>query len=90
MNFRDFLGGSPLAVILRLALLSVLVGVLLSVFGITPRNFFRVLDEFARSIYDLGFGAISWMFDYLLLGAMLVVPVWFLVRLLRARPSDRS
>ncbi len=90
MNWRDFLGGSPLAVILRLALLSVLVGVLLSFFGITPRNFFRVLDDFARSIYDLGFGAITWMFDYLLLGAMLVVPIWLIVRLLRARPGNDS
>ena len=90
MNLRDFLGGSPLAVVLRLALLSVLVGVLLSFFGITPRNFFRVIDDFARSIYDLGFGAITWMFDYLLLGAMLVLPIWLIVRLLRARPGNGS
>ena len=86
----DFLGGSPLAVAFRLALLSVLVGVLLSVFGITPRDFFRVIDEFARSIYDLGFGAITWMLDYLVLGAMLVVPLWLLIRLLRARPGSGS
>jgi hypothetical protein len=90
MNLRDFLGGTPLAVALRLALLSVLVGVLLSVFGITPRNFFRVIDDFARSIYDLGFGAITWMLDYLVLGAMLVVPLWFIIRLLRARPGSDS
>lgn len=91
MNLRDFLGGSPLAVVLRLALLSVLVGLLLSFVGITPRNFFYVLDQFARSIYDLGFGAFTWVLDYMLLGAMLVVPLWFVLRLLRARPgSDRE
>lgn len=88
MNLRDFLGGSPLGVILRLALLSVLAGVLLSVFGITPRNFFHVLDQFARSVYDLGFGAINWVFEYMVLGAMLVVPLWLVMRLLRARPSS--
>ncbi len=90
MNMRDFLGGSPLGVIIRLAILSVLVGVLLSVFGITPRNFFYVIDDFARRIYDLGFGAVTWMLDYMLLGAMLVVPVWLVVRLLRAGPKDSA
>lgn len=88
MDFRRFLGGHPLAVAVRLALLSILVGVLLSVIGITPRNFFRVLDEFARSIYDLGFGAFRWMLDYLLLGAMIVVPVWLVRRLLKS--GDRQ
>ena len=90
MNMRDFLGGSRLGVIIRLAILSVLVGVLLSVFGITPRNFFYVIDDFARRIYDLGFGAVTWMLDYMLLGAMLVVPVWLVVRLLRAGPKDSA
>ena len=88
MKLRDFLGGSPLGVVLRLALLSVLVGILLSVFGITPRNFFHVIDDFARYVYDLGFGAITWMLDYLVLGAMLVVPIWLILRLLRARSSS--
>ena len=88
MDFRRFLGGHPLAVAVRLALLSIFAGVLLSIAGITPRNFFRVLDEFARSIYDLGFGAFRWMLDYLLLGAMVVVPVWLVRRLLKS--GDRK
>lgn len=90
MNLRDFLGGSPAAVFLRLAVLSVIVGALLSFFGVTPRNFFEVIDQFARNIYDLGFGAITWALDYLILGAMLVVPLWLLVRFLRARPGSGS
>ncbi|MEQ1653575.1 MAG: DUF6460 domain-containing protein [Hyphomicrobium sp.] len=90
MNVRDFLSGSPLGVFVRLAILSILVGVLLSVFGITPRNFFYVVDQFARHIYDLGFGAITWIFEYMVLGAMLVVPIWLLARLLKARPTNDS
>ena len=87
MNIRDFLGGSPFGVALRLAFLSILVGVVLSFLGITPRNFFAEIDDFARHVYDLGFGAITWLLDYLVLGAMLVIPIWLLVRFLRARPS---
>ncbi len=90
MDLRDFLGGSPLGVFIRLAILSILVGILLSIFGITPRNFFYVLDQFARNIYDLGFGAVTWILDYLLLGAMLVIPVWLVVRFLKAGPKDPS
>jgi len=87
MNFRDFLGGHPLAVVVRLAILSLVVGIVLSFFGVTPRNFFYVLDDFARRIYDLGFGAVEWVFQYLILGAMLVVPIWLILRVLRARPG---
>ena len=84
MDLRGFLGGHPASVAIRLALLSIVVGLLLSLFGITPRNLFLSLDHFARYIYDLGFGAFEWVLEYLVLGAMLVVPIWVLVRLLRA------
>lgn len=90
MSLRDFIGGSPTAVVVRLVILSIIVGVVLSAFGITPHNFFRALDDFARSVYDLGWGAVRWLLDYLVLGAMLVLPVWLLIRLLRARPRDQG
>jgi hypothetical protein len=85
MDVRGFLGGHPIAVIVRLALVCLLVGLLLSVFGITPRNFFQTIDDLARRIYDLGFGAIEWLLDYMLLGAMLVIPIWLILRLLNLR-----
>jgi hypothetical protein len=85
MDIRGFLGGHPFAVFVRLAVISILAGIVLSVFGITPKNFFRSLDQLARQIYDLGFGAVEWIFDYMVLGAMIVVPIWFVARLLRWR-----
>jgi hypothetical protein len=88
MNLRDFLGGHPLTVFVRLAVICILVGIVLSFVGVTPHNFFRVIDDFARHVYDLGFGAIQSLLEYLVLGAMLVVPVWLLMRFLRARPKD--
>lgn len=90
MNLRDFIGGSPLAVAIRLAILSILVGVALSFFGITPRNLFYVLDDFIRSIYDMGFEAFRWLGEYLLLGAMIVIPIWLLVRFLRTGPKTED
>lgn len=85
MDLRNFLGGHPLAVFVRLALISILAGIVLSIFGITPRNFFATIDELARRIWDMGFDAVEWVLSYMLLGAMLVVPVWIIVRLMRLR-----
>ena len=85
MDVRGFLGGHPIAVFMRLALICLLVGLVLSLFGITPRNFFQTIDELARRIYDLGFGAVEWLLEYMLLGAMLVIPVWLILRLFNLR-----
>jgi hypothetical protein len=36
----------------------------------------------------MGFGAFKWIWQYFLLGAVVVVPVWLVVRLFRA-PSAK-
>jgi hypothetical protein len=36
----------------------------------------------------MGFDAIKWVWRYFLLGAALVIPIWFIVRLVRA--AERS
>ena len=82
--FTRFLGGSPLGVLGRLILLSILVGVLLSVFGLDPWNIIRSIQTLIRRIWDMGFDAIDWVWRYFLLGAVLVVPIWLIVRLVKA------
>ena len=57
MDRDTFLGGSPLGVLIRLVLLSIVVGVVLSALGITPHNFFYQIRLLLQRIYDLGFGA---------------------------------
>lgn len=84
MDRTTFLGGSVLGVIVRLAILSIVVGVVLSALGITPDNFFYQINILLRRIYDLGFGAVERVLGYLILGAMVVVPIWFISRLLKS------
>ena len=79
-----FFGGPPLSVILRLILLSILVGVILAAIGLDPLNIVRSLERLLRSIWDMGWDAVAWVWRYFLLGAVIVVPIWFIVRLLRA------
>ncbi len=73
--------GSVLGVLLRLAIISIVVGIVLSALGITPRNIVHHMDVLARRIYNMGFGAIWSAFKYMMLGAIVVVPIWLIVRL---------
>jgi hypothetical protein len=71
-------------VIFRLVLLSILVGVILEALGFDPWNIIDSLQRLAQHIWDMGFDAVRFLWRYLLLGAVVVVPIWFLLRLTRA------
>ncbi len=80
-NLSRFLGGSPLAVLLRLILLSILVGVVLAAIGFDPWNIVESIRRLFEWIWNLGFDAISGLWRYFLLGAVIVVPIWLISRL---------
>jgi hypothetical protein len=79
-----FLGGSPLAVLAKLVLLSILIGVVLSALGLDPWNIVNSVRAVIRAIWDMGFDAVHLVWRYFLLGAVLVIPIWLILRLLRA------
>jgi len=76
-----FLGGSPLTVLVRLVLLSLLVGVVLAAIGFDPWNIVYSIRRLIDWIWNLGFDAINGLWRYFLLGAVIVIPVWLLSRL---------
>jgi hypothetical protein len=77
-------GGSPLAVAGRLILVSVLVGVVLSVLGLDPWNIIDSVERLFRHIWNMGFDAVRWLWRYFLLGAVIVIPIWIIVRVVNA------
>ena len=77
-------GGSPMAVLGRLILLSILIGVVLSALGLDPFDIVHSIERLIRSLWNLGFDAFRWLWRYFLLGAVIVVPVWILMRLFNA------
>ena len=83
-----FFGGPPLMVIFRLVLLCILVGVILKVIGLDPFNIWRSLEDLVRAIWNMGFDAVVWLWRYFLLGAVIVIPIWLIVRFMRA-PKGR-
>jgi hypothetical protein len=82
-SFDRFFGGPPLAVIGRLILLSILVGVILAAIGLDPWNILQSVQRLIEHIWNMGFDAVRWLWRYFLLGAVIVVPLWLLVRLAR-------
>jgi hypothetical protein len=77
------LGGPPLAVVGRLVLMSILVGFSLALIGLDPSNILRSIEKLIRHVWNMGFDAVRWLWQYFLLGAALVVPIWLVVRMTR-------
>ena len=89
-SLENFLGGSPASVALRLLMLSLVVGVILSVIGLDPFNILESIRDLIRWIFyrfddiiQLFIDAGHWMVRYVLLGAAVVLPIWFVARLFR-------
>ena len=92
MDRNRIFGGNPLAVILRLAIISLIVGIIMSALDIRPENLIYHVKLLVTRIYGLGFGAIEGVLGYLALGAVVVVPIWLIVRVvsgLRSRNDGR-
>ena len=80
-----FLGDSPLRVFVKLTILSIIVGMVMSFFGWRPRDVIdAVIDSFER-IWSLGFAVVYDSLEYLLVGAAIVVPLFLVIRLLSYR-----
>ncbi len=84
-NLQRFLGGSPGAVLVKLVFLSLLVGAFMALLDVTP---FALIDgaiRLVRSVLDLGFETFGQIGRWLAYGAVIVVPLWLLSRLLASR-----
>ena len=84
MDMERILGGSPVAVVIRLVLISIVVGIALSALGLTPGELFRRLDFLLQRLYDMGFRWVEWLIGYFLIGAVIVIPIWLIARLFGA------
>ena len=80
-----FLGDSPLRVVLKLIIISFLVGLVMSAFGWSPLDVIDGIREFFVDIWNMGFSALERFFGYFLLGAAIVFPAFILLRLFSYR-----
>ena len=80
-----FLGDSPLRVLIKLIVISFLVGIVMSVMGWSPYDVVDAVRDFVLYVYDTGFEAFGRFIDYFLVGAIIVVPAFFIIRLFSYR-----
>ena len=83
-RLNQFLGDTPFRVLIRLLALSFIVGLVLSVIGLHPFEIFEWMERVVQRIYNMGFDVIREAFEYLFLGALIVVPVFLIMRLVKA------
>jgi hypothetical protein len=80
-----FIGGSPASVLLRLLVVSFVVGLILAMFGFDPETVYESFERGVRHLIEFGLTDFRQFGRILLTGAMVVLPIWFVLRLLGAR-----
>lgn len=78
-----FLGDSLGRTLIKLAIISFVVGIILSALNITPWEVWDSIREFFVKLYNLGFDAIWSIGRYFILGAAIVVPIFVIMRFLK-------
>ena len=84
-NMNRFLGGSPGSVLAKLIFLSLLVGAFMAFLGITPVGLIEGIFNWIRSMLDLSLETVKEIGLWIVYGAVIVVPLWFIVRLFDRR-----
>jgi hypothetical protein len=76
-------GLAGLGTALRLALLSLAAGLVLAALVVTPGELLERAAALGRGLWELASGALEWAGSYMLLGALVVVPLWLAGRVWR-------
>lgn len=82
-RLNQFLGDTPFRVFIRLVALSFVVGLIMSVLDLYPLEIFNWLKRLIERIYEMGFEIFREALEYLVLGAMVVVPVFLIMRIVK-------
>ncbi|GAB5377688.1 MAG: hypothetical protein AcusKO_41500 [Acuticoccus sp.] len=77
------LGGTPLGVVIRLLVMSFVVGLVLTVLDVNPNDIIVWIEDRLRFLTSFGFETFEEAGAIILLGAVVVIPVWVVLRILR-------
>jgi hypothetical protein len=75
--------------IIKLLILCFIVGAALAFFQVDPRDLLRHVINLARSIAEWSVSVFGDAMSYVLLGAVVVIPIWLVFYLLRAMRGRR-
>lgn len=75
--------------LVKLTIASLIVGTALAYFGVTPDKLMREFGVSQERVIELARQGLTWALPNLLLGALVIMPVWFVIYLFRP-PRPRS
>jgi hypothetical protein len=84
-DVNNFLGDSPARTVLKLVVVSLIVGFLMAIFGVDPWDLVYSIRNFILDIWHSGFAALGKIGDYLILGATIVIPIFIILRIFNYR-----
>ncbi|MBW3097452.1 DUF6460 domain-containing protein [Pseudohoeflea coraliihabitans] len=84
-RLNRFLGDSPLRTLLKLLVISFIVGVVMSAINWYPVDIYFWLRDMVVHLWETGFAALGRFGSYLVLGATIVIPIFLLLRLVNYR-----
>ena len=70
-----------ISTIVKIVVVSLLVGWGLTVFDVTPQKLMANLGGTVQDIFEIMVSMFSWAVPYILLGAVVVVPIWIVIKL---------
>ena len=76
--------------LVKVVVASLIVGTILSHFGITAEHLVKDFGLSYERIEDVARRGLSWAAPNLLVGAMVILPMWFLLYLFRPPSSSRQ
>lgn len=74
---------STFSTVVKLVVISLLVGMALALFDITPQSLLENLGSTVIEIYRLVLRFFRWALEYILIGAVVVLPIWLVLYLVR-------
>lgn len=84
-GFERLIGGRPVSVVIKLVLLSLLVGFVMTMFGLDAADLVQGAVDMVREAWRDSGSMLRQVGTYILTGAAIVVPIWLLLRLTKAR-----
>lgn len=84
-SVNKLLGDTPARTIVKLVVVSLIVGFVMAVFGLKPMDIFSNIRFFLLDLWYTGFDALGRIGDYLLLGGAIVLPLFIIMRLFSYR-----
>lgn len=76
--------------VVKVLVASLIVGTILAHFGLTPDELMRTAGFSTERLEELARAGLAWALPNLLLGALVIVPVWFLLYLFRPPGESRD